>query len=285
MSCYQISGFLFPSGSSIFAKSDVEEELPVIIKMEEGHSEGCRRSKSFRNAASSNGPGHDNDNTNELDDDEEGRPASQENIDLAHLNFVEQREGVIHCLTVRMTRQNLRHLKALAQQDDQDEDDDLIEVELYLRINTGVDMPYDSDNIKSKTADTDESVVSGLSSPSTKRLRSNPSVWTRNDPKFSTKASSHTESERKLGVRILPLLMVHVVHAVSHTYINAYHPDTRLELCLLRTFYSDMVQQMFILPPGLSFNLTPERNGQPSGIVTATTGYSALANDISQEFG
>ncbi|KAJ3748555.1 hypothetical protein DFH05DRAFT_1520154 [Lentinula detonsa] len=182
--------------------------------MEEGHSEGCRRSKSFRNAASSNGPGHDNDNTNESDDEEEGRPASQENIDLAHLNFVEQREGVILCLTVRMTRRNLRHLKALAQQDHQDEDDyDFIEVELYLRIslgcssvrvfdlhllafqqdllplpqllflfsaqqgltdtpssnlaaldrlsNTGVDMPYDSDNIKSKTANTDESVVSG----------------------------------------------------------------------------------------------------------------------------
>ncbi|KAJ3737589.1 hypothetical protein DFJ43DRAFT_8540 [Lentinula guzmanii] len=137
----------------------------------------------------------------------------------------------------------------------------------------------------------------------------------------------------------------------SFTYINAYHPDTRLEFCLLRTSYSDMIQPMFIftsrmisllsaynpttlifsapfrwtysptlmptyggstfvylqstwlrciwhmpflnlcamqwrgLPPGLSFNLTPERNGQPSGIVTVTTGYSALANDISQEFG
>ncbi|KAH7872071.1 uncharacterized protein C8R40DRAFT_525232 [Lentinula edodes] len=119
------------SGSFRALDGDAVDRAGNEYNRDEDHNKAYRRSKRLPAAPSSRSHGSDN-SGEESDNEEDTSTPIEETGSLGRAGFF-QREGAhtLSSLTMRFTRRHLRNSRA--QDNVQDEDDDLIEVDSYLR--------------------------------------------------------------------------------------------------------------------------------------------------------
>lgn len=113
------------------ASGDAIDKAGTEYNRDEDHNKAYRRSKRLPAAPSSRSHGSDN-SGEESDNEEETSAPIEETGSLGRAgSFQWEGAHTLSSLTMRFTRRRLRNSRA--QDNDQDEDDDLIEVDSYLR--------------------------------------------------------------------------------------------------------------------------------------------------------